>query len=201
MSAKKHLTITIIVSLLTSSSLVFGQNEAAESSIINETTPQFLVRTEHNGKIKYVACALPNMYFHKATASFPNDTSDQKETEFTAKGGSDSASEYYGQAFFLVQDGVITACNESGDFNSQPEGLYALSRFSYPLSISPKSFEGKNINTVNNHPLFEKDPSIDNITIRLLAPKLQDSILSTEPVISIYKNSLGQIPTSYPVIN
>jgi len=201
MSAKKQLTITIIVSLLTSFSLLFGQNITSESSFNNEKTPQFLVRTEQSGKIKYVECALPDLYFHKATSSFPNDTSSQSDTEFTAKGVSDTDFQYYGQVFFLVQDELIITCNESGDFNSQPEGIYMLSRFSYPLSISPKSFEGKNINTINNHPLFEKDLSINSIIIRLLAPKIPETILYNEPAISLSENTLGQSPAPDAVIN
>ncbi len=197
MSAKKYLTTTLLVSLLASFSSVFAQDEVAndsETMASKKESPQFLVRTERNGKTKYVGCALPNLYFHKATALTPEEEFDQNESEFTEKGGTDSETEYYGYSFFLVQDSLIIACNESGDFNGQPEGLYTLSRFLFPLSISPESFNGKNIKTVENHPLFEKDPAFNNLIIRLLAPKIEDPTLSTEPVeIAPSENILGQI--------
>jgi hypothetical protein len=204
MSAKKYLTTTLFVSLLASISSIFAQTESVDGSDLmktNEETPQFLIRTEHHGKVKYVECALPNLYFHKATASTPEGEMAQNDAEFTAKGGTEVQDDYYGYVFFLVQDDIIIACNESGAFDDQPSGLYTLSRFTYPLSISPESFEGKNFNTVNNHPLFEKDKTLHNITIRLLAPKNDEPVLSTEPFNSSDDNILGQIQTNVPISN
>jgi hypothetical protein len=205
MSAKKYLTTAMIVLILSSfSSLSAQDNTVSDSELTSsvEESSQFLIRTERNGKTKYVPCALPNMYFHQATASTgSDDTATKDHSEFTAKGGSNTSEEYYGYIFFLVQDGVIKASNESGDFNGEPGGLYTLSRFSYPLSIAPLNFKGKNINTIENHPLFEKDNSMSNMTIRLLSPVKAEPTLSTEPIDPSVENIMGQLQTDLSVNN
>ena len=194
MSAKKYLTISLLATLLANISTIFAQNEAENdlSIISKEANPQFLIRTERDGKTKYVGCALPNLYFHKATSATPEEESLLPESEFTAKGGSDSIVEYYGYTFFLVQDKIIKACNETGNFKDQPDGLYTLSGFSHPLSLSPESFIGQEFATVTNHPFFEKDAALYNITIRILAPKKTEPVLSTEPT-AAEENTLGQV--------
>ena len=144
MSAKNYLTTTLFVLLFVGTSSLFAQNDTEnieDLKINKEDKPQFLIRTQRNGKVKYVECALPSRYFYQATTSVANESL-QSTSEFTAKGGADAAEDYFGFTFFLVQDGVIKACNESGDFNGQPGGVYSISRFSHPLSISPESFAG-----------------------------------------------------------
>ena len=201
MSAKKYLTTTMLAIFASLSSIYAQEELAANSEDSFEEQPQFLVRTEQNGKVKYVECAMQNLYFHKATAATPKDTIHQPESEFTAKGGIETSDEYFAYAFFLVQDGVIKACNNSGTFDDQPDGLYKLSRFSYPISISPESFEGKEFNTVNNHPLFEKDPSLYNMTIRLFTPEKPEPVLSTELAELPEINILGQVLIANPANN
>ena len=203
MSANKYQTTTLLVLLMTSFFPLFSQNDVSiDNNIVSssEENPQFLLRTEHNGKTKYVECAMQNVYFHKATVSTPEETIVQN-SEFTAKGGESAEEDYFGYTFFLVQDGKIMACNESGIFRHQPGGRYTLSRFSHPLSISPKSFEGKEFNTIDNHPLFEKDDSLYNMTIRLSNPKNQEPVLSTEPADPTEENILGQIQAKVVPIN
>lgn len=203
MSAKKYLVPTLIAALLANISTVFAQNKTKTdpASISKEANPQFLIRTERNGKTKYEGCALPNLYFHKATSTTPEGEPLPSESEFTTKGGGDNADEYYGYTFFLVQDEVIIACNESGSFKDQPEGIYMLSGFSYPLSFSPESFIGKEISIVENHTQFEKDPSMHRVAIRLLSPEKAKPNSSTEPEVSSEGNILGQIQADVPPSN
>ncbi len=203
MSAKTNQTFLLFAMLLASSSTTIAQNDTAGSETVDAETasPQFLIRAERNGKTKYEECALPNLYFHKATSATQtsNATADGQTT--TAKGGADSSQEYYGYVFFLVKADTIIACNESGEFTDQSAGMYTLSGFTYPLSVSPGSFKGKNINTVANHPSFEADPAFKNVTIRLLPRKNSNNDLSTEPAASPDPNTLGQVRNAVPTNN
>lgn len=203
MSAKTNLIFLLVAILLASFSTTIAQNDIAgsEDAEADSNSPQFLIRAERNGKTKYEECALPNLYFHKATSATQtsNATTDGQTT--TAKGAADSSLEYYGYVFFLVKADTIVACNESGEFKDQSAGMYTLSGFSYPLSVSPESFKGKNINTVANHPSFEADPAFKNVIIRLLPEKKSNNDLSTEPATSPDPNTLGQIRIAVPTSN
>ena len=203
MSAKKYLTTTMLV-FFASISLLSAQDDLSNASASTEdfeNDPQFLLRTEHNGQVKYVECALQNRYFQQATTSTPIDST-LEYSEFTAKGAVEPTEEYFSNVFFLVQEGIIVASNESGNFKNQPDGMYKLSRFSYPLSISPKSFEGKEFITVANHPLFEEDPTVQNINIRLYNPKKESPVLSKEPIHLLDEEDiLGQIQSILSLSN
>lgn len=204
MSAKKYLTSTLFLLSFLGSFSTFSQNELVahnDLKINEEEPPQFLVRTKQNGKVKYVECALPNLYFHRATATISTDESVLKENEFTAKGGTELNESYFGYTFFLIQDGVIKACNETGDFKNLPGGVYTVARYSYPLSIAPESFNGKDFNTIENHPLFEKDANLQNFLVRLLGPKLTDPVLPKQPVISSEEIIFGLIQSDFPASN
>lgn len=204
MSAKKDLRTTLLtILLLMNFSLIFAQSKAAstaDSTSRSVEKSQFLIRTEHNGKVKYVECALPNFYFHNATASFSGDSLAVDEvSEFTNKGGADDG--YHAFTFFLIKGDVIEACNAAGDFKNQPEGFYTLSRFSYPLSIRPEAFKGKNIETIENHPLFKKDALVDKVAVKLVTGIKAFPELLTKPISTSVENMLGQLPTDISADN
>ena len=69
MSANKYRITTLLVLIMTSFSPLFSQNDVSiDNNIVSssEEDPQFLLRTEHNGKTKnqYIIQEQPHLFYN-----------------------------------------------------------------------------------------------------------------------------------------
>ena len=140
----------------------------------NPDHQQLRLHIKKNGKIQFVDFALSKTYFSKASVVAEEDEQDAEN--LTGKGTNHMDYDQY--AYFLSKNGTIISCSNDGDFNDETSGIYTLSAYTFPSGIAGNSFVGKSVKTIENHPMFRKDPDVYRLMVTLIVPEKEEPVVS-----------------------